>query len=315
MPMEVEFRCAGLWRLVEAIRRGASPPPPRTFRRLRLSHAAVAGVFGSMKLSRHRVVSASGPRHDGESGAAPCLPDEEILDRLHAPDVVTREGAAWHVDRKYGARLYRIALRITNDAAGADDVFSHTFERFYGALAAGRFAASTTIGPWLTTVAYRRALDWVRDRHRDRRRDGIAAELSLDGGGSGEAEDGTGLRALEAEAFEAMVRDGAPSEADRARRLRDVMVLRVYYRATGEPRMLFDMHHLDGLPYDAIAASVLARRTPPVLPAPGDGGAFASALKCEAGRVRKVVQRFRQRVQDEAARRTELLLARAPGRD
>jgi RNA polymerase sigma-70 factor, ECF subfamily len=60
--------------------------------------------------------------------------------------------------------LYRTALRLTHDAADAEDLVQDTYLKAFRA--ADRFAPGTNLRAWLFTILHNTARNWVRDRVR-----------------------------------------------------------------------------------------------------------------------------------------------------
>jgi RNA polymerase sigma factor (sigma-70 family) len=102
---------------------------------------------------------------ESTGGPAPPQPaDAELHRRLVYGD----ESALAEAYQAYGALVRRIAVRVTRSAAAAEDVAQEVFAQLWSrpyAFDAGR-------GPlraWLSLLAHRRAVDWVRGEARHRR--------------------------------------------------------------------------------------------------------------------------------------------------
>lgn len=74
----------------------------------------------------------------------------------------------------YQSRLYGVALMMTRDPAGADEVTQEAFIRAYEHL--DRFDEARPFYPWLATIAARTAQNWLRRRGRIHRREGASLD-------------------------------------------------------------------------------------------------------------------------------------------
>jgi RNA polymerase sigma factor (sigma-70 family) len=96
---------------------------------------------------------------------------------LHRRLVYGDESALAEVCAAYGGQVRRVAVRVTNSPGAADDVaqevFAHLWSRPY-AFDARRGSLRT----WLSMLAHRRAVDWVRTEARHRK-DGRADDPEL----------------------------------------------------------------------------------------------------------------------------------------
>lgn len=76
--------------------------------------------------------------------------------------------------RAYGGMVFSVCLKVTKDAADAEDASQATFLTLAVQCKTG--ATITYLGPWLKKVAKRSSLDLVRSRKRRTRRETITAE-------------------------------------------------------------------------------------------------------------------------------------------
>jgi RNA polymerase sigma-70 factor (ECF subfamily) len=91
--------------------------------------------------------------------------DADLGRRLATGD----ESALAQLYDRYAGVVHGVALRVTRDRGGAEDVTQEVFTYAWGH--ADRFdAARGSWQGWLATVAYRRAVDWVRSEAARRRR-------------------------------------------------------------------------------------------------------------------------------------------------
>ncbi|MFE9683848.1 RNA polymerase sigma factor [Streptomyces sp. NPDC006285] len=91
-------------------------------------------------------------------------PDAELHRRLVYGD----ETALAEVYASYGGLVRRVAVRVTRSAAAAEDVAQEVFAQLWSrpyAFDAGRGSLRT----WLSLLAHRRAVDWVRGEARHRK--------------------------------------------------------------------------------------------------------------------------------------------------
>lgn len=68
----------------------------------------------------------------------------------------------------YGARIYSVALYITNDPGSAEEITQDLFA-WLSTNAASYDASRGRLEPWLARLARNRAIDWLRGRHGTRR--------------------------------------------------------------------------------------------------------------------------------------------------
>ncbi|NNN36186.1 sigma-70 family RNA polymerase sigma factor [Streptomyces sp. S3(2020)] len=96
---------------------------------------------------------------------------------LHRRLVYGDESALTEAYEAYGGLVRRVAVRVTRSPGAAEDVaqevFAHLWSRPY-AFDAGR----GTLRTWLSMLAHRRAVDWVRSEARHRKAAG-ADDLAL----------------------------------------------------------------------------------------------------------------------------------------
>ncbi|MBC7784883.1 MAG: sigma-70 family RNA polymerase sigma factor [Burkholderiales bacterium] len=85
-----------------------------------------------------------------------------------APDVFAQ------IMRAYGGMVFSVCLKVTGDAADAEDASQATFLTLAVQCKTG--AKISYLGPWLKKVAKRSSLDLVRSRKRRTRRENITAE-------------------------------------------------------------------------------------------------------------------------------------------
>ncbi|MEV6109046.1 sigma-70 family RNA polymerase sigma factor [Streptomyces sp. NPDC051940] len=92
------------------------------------------------------------------------LPDQELRRRLVYGD----ESALREVYDTHGPLVRRVALRVTRSPAGAEEVAQEVFTQLWErpfAFDPDRGALRT----WLSVLAHRRAVDWVRGEEKQRR--------------------------------------------------------------------------------------------------------------------------------------------------
>lgn len=134
----------------------------------------------------------------------------------HGPSDTDLLRAIAHGDRaafaslydRYAPGMYGVALRVTRDAADAEDVIAEAFAQAWRE--AARYSAERgSVAAWLVTMVRSRALDAVRRRGRqDRLEDRASAETAVDPVAMGSAP----------------VRPDLATEADdRARRMREAL--------------------------------------------------------------------------------------------
>ena len=81
--------------------------------------------------------------------------------------------------RKYEARAYQYAYRLTSNPDEACDIVADAFVRVYNALK--NFRGQSTFGTWLYRILTNCYLD-LRKKERTRRHESLEATLNLDGG-------------------------------------------------------------------------------------------------------------------------------------
>src|SRR3954464_11312247 len=94
------------------------------------------------------------------SAVTAVVTDEELVDRLAAgPD----EAALSELYDRYQAAMYGLAMRITNDAALAQDAVQEAFVGVWRN--AGRYASDrASVRTWMLSITHPRAIDVVRRR-------------------------------------------------------------------------------------------------------------------------------------------------------
>jgi RNA polymerase sigma factor (sigma-70 family) len=97
--------------------------------------------------------------------------DNDIRQRLAYGD----EDAFAEVYDRYGPAVYSVALRVTRDAGVAEDVTQEVFVSLWDRPLAYD-AGQASLRGWLTMLAHRRAVDWVRA---ERRRNALACDRRL----------------------------------------------------------------------------------------------------------------------------------------
>jgi len=94
--------------------------------------------------------------------------DSTLMERLARREASASEALAQLYDR-YGRALYSLAVRITQQAATAEEVVQDVFLQLWRN--AARYQASRgPLEPWLFTLARNRALDVLRLKHEKQRR-------------------------------------------------------------------------------------------------------------------------------------------------
>lgn len=81
--------------------------------------------------------------------------------------------------RKYEARAYQYAFRLTSNQDEASDIVADAFVRVYSALK--NFRGQSSFGTWLYRILTNCYLD-LRKRERTRRHESLEATLNVDGG-------------------------------------------------------------------------------------------------------------------------------------
>ena len=87
------------------------------------------------------------------------IADSVLLDRIRAGD---KAACALCIER-HGPRLYRLALRLTNDEAEAEDVVQETFLQAFKAI--DSFEGRSGLLTWLYRITYNAALMYRRQAH------------------------------------------------------------------------------------------------------------------------------------------------------
>jgi RNA polymerase sigma-70 factor (ECF subfamily) len=80
--------------------------------------------------------------------------------------------------RKYEARLFGFIYAIVRDAAGAEDIAQNAFLRAYNNLE--RFDSYRPFYPWLASIAFRLAQNWLRTKQSLTHREGTAIDCSTE---------------------------------------------------------------------------------------------------------------------------------------
>lgn len=112
------------------------------------------------------------------TGSTPPQPPADAA--LHRRLVYGDESALAEAYGTYGALVRRVAVRVTRSAAAAEDVAQEVFAQLWSrpyAFDADRGSLRT----WLSVLAHRRAVDWVRSeaRHRKDTRTDDSALLAI----------------------------------------------------------------------------------------------------------------------------------------
>ncbi len=84
------------------------------------------------------------------------ISDSEIIERVQAGD---KSGCAACIE-KYGPRIYRLALRLMENEADAEDVMQETFLSTFKAI--DKFEARSSLGTWLYRITYNAAMMRLR---------------------------------------------------------------------------------------------------------------------------------------------------------
>ncbi len=84
------------------------------------------------------------------------ISDSEIIERVQAGD---KSGCAACIE-KYGPRIYRLALRLMENEADAEDVMQETFLSAFKAI--DKFEARSSLGTWLYRITYNAAMMRLR---------------------------------------------------------------------------------------------------------------------------------------------------------
>lgn len=88
------------------------------------------------------------------------MTDEALLDRCAAGD----QAALEELMRRWGTRLFRLAVRVLGDAASAEEAATEAWARVW--FGCGGRRGDAAAGTWLLRVAYRAVLDRARLRRR-----------------------------------------------------------------------------------------------------------------------------------------------------
>ena len=113
-------------------------------------------------------------RNPSAAGSGAEASDEALALRIQRGDLAAFEALA----RRYQDRLYGYAVRMTGDAAEAEDLTQETLLRVYRSLA--RFDTAQPFAPWAFGIAAHVCRDWLRWRRRRREQvtdavDGVSA--------------------------------------------------------------------------------------------------------------------------------------------
>lgn len=114
----------------------------------------------------------------------PTLEQPSIDVELHRRLVYGDESALREAYATYGGLVRRVAVRVTRSPAAAEDVAQEVFAQLWSR-PYGYDARRGSLRTWLSMVAHRRAVDWVRSeaRHRkDARADDSALQAIPDSG-------------------------------------------------------------------------------------------------------------------------------------
>ena len=84
------------------------------------------------------------------------ISDSDIIERIQNGD---KSGCAACIE-KYGPRIYRLALRLMENEADAEDVMQETFLNAFKAI--DKFEARSSLGTWLYRIAYNAAMMRLR---------------------------------------------------------------------------------------------------------------------------------------------------------
>ena len=111
-------------------------------------------------------MSPAGQSTTGEAGAERCAApsDAEAILAVRSGD----RDAFGRLVEAYQGRLYPLALMITRDPAGAEEVVQDTFVRAY--LRLELYDLRRPFYPWLATIAARLAQNWLRRGGREAKR-------------------------------------------------------------------------------------------------------------------------------------------------
>ncbi|MGW0839808.1 RNA polymerase sigma factor [Streptomyces sp. NPDC002787] len=98
----------------------------------------------------------------------PTLEQPSIDVELHRRLVYGDESALREVYAAYGGLVRRVAVRVTRSPAAAEDVAQEVFAQLWSR-PYGFDARRGSLRTWLSMVAHRRAVDWVRGEARHRK--------------------------------------------------------------------------------------------------------------------------------------------------
>jgi RNA polymerase sigma-70 factor (ECF subfamily) len=102
--------------------------------------------------------------------------ERALYDRLVAGEVPVLA----EVYDQFAPVVFGMALRVTADRSAAEDVTQAVFLELWRR--PQRFDPDKgSLRPWLAALAHHRGVDWVRSEEASRRRDGRAAQISLEG--------------------------------------------------------------------------------------------------------------------------------------
>lgn len=119
----------------------------------------------------------------------PTLEQPSIDVELHRRLVYGDESALRELYAAYGGLVRRVAVRVTRSPAAAEDVAQEVFAQLWSR-PYGFDARRGSLRTWLSMVAHRRAVDWVRGeaRHRKDARADDSALHAIPDTGPGPAE-------------------------------------------------------------------------------------------------------------------------------
>ncbi|MDG5802942.1 sigma-70 family RNA polymerase sigma factor [Streptomyces ossamyceticus] len=98
----------------------------------------------------------------------PTLEQPSIDVELHRRLVYGDESALREAYAAYGALVRRVAVRVTHSQAAAEDVAQEVFAQLWTS-PYGFDARRGSLRTWLSMLAHRRAVDWVRSEARHRK--------------------------------------------------------------------------------------------------------------------------------------------------
>src|SRR4051794_5962250 len=112
-------------------------------------------------------------RQKGEGEGQPLEADDDLLRKCQAGD----EDALAQLVRRYEARVFRLACRVTGDAAQAEEAVVEAFARVWAK--ARQWRGEARAGTWIYQVALRTTLDQRRSRRRWWRRWGASVPAEV----------------------------------------------------------------------------------------------------------------------------------------